>query len=460
MFHQRRCRAFQNHLENESCVRIAGCVSSALLTVCLGLAACITAPRVTGLWSTTEPALEGDAVDSGTVRVAGVAESTQFDAVRFDLASAAPGFVIVPPAKAAGGPHPWLWYAPDFYWQIAREASHRLLQTAARCGLLHRGGGGGRVLRQPEGHRELPSLLRIHRRDLPAFAEGSPAPPEPGQLDALQLAVEHPESVACVAGIYTVCSITSYPGVDKAAPAYQMSPEALQASLKEHDPIKRIASLAAAKVPLFLIHGDSDVVVPIEKNAGTGPALPSLGWVCDPQDNSGQGPRRVRQVQGPRFLGLPPCSRQELIQGAAPQARLAQRVCFVWVVAVLELAPKNIFPRAGHHAPSRSCDPVLHLSCQRESHDRPDHRLPQVRAEFRSPHRLPRLWWRRRGASLRSVLLKDAESAQRDAAFQERLVEEHGEDCGRGGCAGEIDAGGEAATACRSQPSGIAQAAQ
>jgi dipeptidyl aminopeptidase/acylaminoacyl peptidase len=81
-------------------------------------------------------------------------------------------------------------------------------------------------------------------------------------------AVEHPESVACVAGIYTVCSFTSYPGVDTAAPAYEMTPEALQAALKEYDPIERLAPLAKAKVPIFHIHGDSDVVVPLERNAG------------------------------------------------------------------------------------------------------------------------------------------------------------------------------------------------
>ena len=81
-------------------------------------------------------------------------------------------------------------------------------------------------------------------------------------------AVEHPESVACVSGIYTVCSFTSYPGVDKAAPAYEMTPEALQATLKDHDPIERLAPLAKAKVPIFHIHGDSDTVVPLERNAG------------------------------------------------------------------------------------------------------------------------------------------------------------------------------------------------
>ena len=93
-------------------------------------------------------------------------------------------------------------------------------------------------------------------------------PQSRGGLMLYNWAVEHPESVACVAGIYTVCSFTSYPGVDKAAPAYKMTPEALQATLKDHDPIERLAALAKAKVPIFHIHGDADTVVPVEHNAG------------------------------------------------------------------------------------------------------------------------------------------------------------------------------------------------
>ena len=65
-----------------------------------------------------------------------------------------------------------------------------------------------------------------------------------------------------------MCSFTRYPGVEKAAPAYEMTPEALQAALKDHDPIERLAPLAKAKVPIFHIHGDVDAVVPIEANAG------------------------------------------------------------------------------------------------------------------------------------------------------------------------------------------------
>lgn len=84
----------------------------------------------------------------------------------------------------------------------------------------------------------------------------------------LNWASENAARVGCIAGIYTVCSIESYPGVEKAAQAYEMDADALRARIKEHDPIDRIRPLADAKVPMLFIHGDSDKVVPIETNAG------------------------------------------------------------------------------------------------------------------------------------------------------------------------------------------------
>jgi pimeloyl-ACP methyl ester carboxylesterase len=42
----------------------------------------------------------------------------------------------------------------------------------------------------------------------------------------------------------------------------------LAEKLAEHNPIDRLAPLAKAKVPVFHIHGDSDKVVPLDKNSG------------------------------------------------------------------------------------------------------------------------------------------------------------------------------------------------
>jgi predicted esterase len=89
-----------------------------------------------------------------------------------------------------------------------------------------------------------------------------------GGLMLYNWAVEHPSSVACVAGIYPVCNLNTYPGLKNACVAYGMTEEQLNAKRAEHNPIDRIESLAKAHVPIYHIHGDSDTVVPLEKNSG------------------------------------------------------------------------------------------------------------------------------------------------------------------------------------------------
>jgi predicted esterase len=80
-------------------------------------------------------------------------------------------------------------------------------------------------------------------------------------------AVENPEKVRCITGIYPVCNIASYPGLKRACGAYGLTAEQLEAELSKHNPIDRLAPLAKAKVPIFHIHGDKDGAVPLDKNS-------------------------------------------------------------------------------------------------------------------------------------------------------------------------------------------------
>ena len=81
-------------------------------------------------------------------------------------------------------------------------------------------------------------------------------------------AAENPGKVKCITGIYPVCNIASYPGLERACGAYGLTVEQLKAQLSEHNPVDRLAPLAKAKVPIFHIHGDQDRVVPLEANSG------------------------------------------------------------------------------------------------------------------------------------------------------------------------------------------------
>ena len=88
-----------------------------------------------------------------------------------------------------------------------------------------------------------------------------------GGLWVSSWAIKHPDKVAGIAGIYPVFDLRTYPGPDRAAPAYEMKPEELTAALDEHNPIAKVDILAKAKVPVFIIHGDEDKVVPLKENS-------------------------------------------------------------------------------------------------------------------------------------------------------------------------------------------------
>ena len=81
-------------------------------------------------------------------------------------------------------------------------------------------------------------------------------------------AAEHAHEVGCIAGIYPVTNLESWPslGGERIQQAYGMSEAELRKHLRKNNPIDRLAPLARAKVPIFHIHGDADKVVPLQQN--------------------------------------------------------------------------------------------------------------------------------------------------------------------------------------------------
>ena len=65
-----------------------------------------------------------------------------------------------------------------------------------------------------------------------------------GGLMLYNWAAEHPQAVACIAGVYPVCDLRSWPGLEKACGAYGMTAEQLRKVLRDHNPIDRLAPLA------------------------------------------------------------------------------------------------------------------------------------------------------------------------------------------------------------------------
>lgn len=160
---------------------------------------------------------------------------------------------------------PWIWYAPTLPGLPAKSEIWMFRRFLA-AGVAIAGIDVGESYGSPEG-RKTYSELYHHLTNTRNFH------PKPcllarsrGGLMLYNWAVENAEKVGGVAGIYPVCNLESYPGLERAAGAYQLSPVGLKEKLSEHNPIERLAPLAKAKVPIFHLQGDNDKVVPHDRN--------------------------------------------------------------------------------------------------------------------------------------------------------------------------------------------------
>ena len=176
-------------------------------------------------------------------------------------------FMIQPSETDLAAPVPWVWYAPTLPG-LPGDLEVWMFDKFLDAGIAIAGVDVGESYGSPAGraiysafHKELVGKHHFARRAcLLARSRGG--------LMLYNWAAENPESVACIAGIYPVCNLASYPGLDKAQEAYGMTTAELAAALPEHNPIDRLAPLAQAGVPVFHIHGDSDTIVPLEENSG------------------------------------------------------------------------------------------------------------------------------------------------------------------------------------------------
>lgn len=178
-------------------------------------------------------------------------------------------FVLEPPASARkAGPMPWVWYAPTLGKNLPGGAEQWMFERLHAAGIAIAGVDVGESYGSPKGRAVYQSLYEELTKNRGYSTRPVLLARSRGGLMLYSWAVEHPKSVAGVAGIYPVCNIASYPGIANAAPAFGMTAKQLEEKLAEHNPVDRLQKLAKARVPIFHIQGDSDRVVPHEKNSG------------------------------------------------------------------------------------------------------------------------------------------------------------------------------------------------
>jgi len=177
-----------------------------------------------------------------------------------------PAFILLPPEKERRTPQPWILYAPTLagYPDEHEKWMHEQFLAA---GVAVAGIDIGESYGSPPGRKLFTALYEELTKKRGFANKPCLLGRSRGGLWVASWACDHPEQVAGIAGIYPVFDLRTYPGVAKAAPAYGLKADELQAKLSDNNPIERVSLLAKAKVPVFIIHGDDDQVVPIKENS-------------------------------------------------------------------------------------------------------------------------------------------------------------------------------------------------
>ncbi len=173
-------------------------------------------------------------------------------------------FVYAAPEPTTG--KPWLWYAPALNG-VSIVQRKLYFERLMRAGISIAGFDLGEVRGAPGSTAKFSLFYEeMVRRGW------SPKPILLGQsrggLMMLAWGMRHPDKVRAFVGIYPVCNLTSWPMKNKAVTFadYGMTEEEFTAKLKELNPVDNLQGLIKNKVPMFVVHGDSDAAVPYDEN--------------------------------------------------------------------------------------------------------------------------------------------------------------------------------------------------
>ena len=177
-------------------------------------------------------------------------------------------FMILPVgAENSKLPIPWIWYAPTFASGLPGSEENWMIQEFLKVGIAVAGVDIGESQGNVEGRKVYSDFYyelvsKHHFASRPALLARSR-----GGLMLYNWAVENPDKLIGIGGIYPVCNLLDYPGIEIAAKAYNISLDELNKTLSAHNPVARVEPLAKAGIPILHIHGDKDVAVPIKTNS-------------------------------------------------------------------------------------------------------------------------------------------------------------------------------------------------
>ncbi|WP_287677851.1 prolyl oligopeptidase family serine peptidase [Bacteroides sp.] len=197
-------------------------------------------------------------------------------------------FLIMPSSNLKSNDIPWVFYAPTLPGLPKEEGW--LFQKLLDNGIAIAGIDVGESYGNPEGRQSFTDLYNILTTKKKLSKKVSLLARSRGGLMLFNWAAENPEKVLCIAGIYPVSNLLSYPGIEKASKAYGYSEKEFIKHLKENNPIDHLDKIIEYKIPMYYIHGDIDKTVPLKDNSAIMKArMDSLGGNMKLDIIKGQG---------------------------------------------------------------------------------------------------------------------------------------------------------------------------
>jgi len=167
---------------------------------------------------------------------------------------------LVVPDKAAPA-RPWVWRARFFGHEPQTDIA--LLKKGLHVAYANVGGLYGAPAAVKKWNEFHQYLTTEHKLAAKPALEGMSR----GGLIIFNWAAANPDKVSCIYGDAPVCDIRSWPGErdTKCLKVYGITAKQMP-DFKEN-PIDHLAPLAKAKVPILIVAGDADRVVPMKENA-------------------------------------------------------------------------------------------------------------------------------------------------------------------------------------------------
>jgi esterase/lipase superfamily enzyme len=177
-------------------------------------------------------------------------------------------FIFWPEQKLRSEPQPWVFYGPTLP-AYPDEHEKWMHQQFLSAGIAVAGIDVGEAYGSPESRRVFDDFYQHLIAEKKFSTKPCLLGRSRGGLWVSSWAADHPERFAGLACIYPVFDWRTYPGTEKAAAAYGLTPAELLKDLATLNPVSRMDRLAKARLPVFMIHGEDDEVVPLAENSAT-----------------------------------------------------------------------------------------------------------------------------------------------------------------------------------------------